>query len=369
MRDMERSGLLKRDVEDLPDDAELAERQGQGEAFARPELAVLMAYSKIALYDELIASPVPDDPYFEGDLMAYFPPMLQQRYGEEIKSHRLRREIIATQLVNQIINRAGPQIIVRLHDETGHGAEAIVLAYTATQSVFDLESLNGEIDRLDTKISGEFQLELYSRVQDVLRYQTGWFLRHGQPGRGLSTIIEHFGAGIGSLTKSLDRALTPHQKERREAERARYAGHGVPSALCERLCSLPYLSSGSDIVLVADSLKRPVAKIAPLFAQVAEFFRIDQLQSACESMSSDDYFDRLAINNTAAALADVERSLVRDVVAHAKRGEPNFESWCAENGEDIARAQHRIQEILEGGELTLSRLTVAAAQLRELASD
>ena len=80
-------------------------------------------------------------------------------------------------------------------------------------------------------------------------------------------------------------------------------------------------------------------------------------------------FAEILLSNTAAALADVERLLVRDVVAHAKRGEPNFESWCAENGEDIARAQHRIQEILEGGELTLSRLTVAAAQLRELASD
>ena len=369
MRDLERSELLKREVEDLPDDVELAERRTQGEVFARPELAVLMAYAKIALYDALIASSVPDDPYFEGELMSYFPPMLQQRYREEIAGHRLRREIIATQLVNQVINRAGPQVIVRLKDETGHGEEAIVLAFMTAQSVFGLEELNSEVNALDTKIGGELQLELYAGIQDVLRYQTGWFLRHAQLERGLSAMIEHYCEGIGGLAKILDKALTPHQREERDVARDRLAGQGVPAALCARLCALPYLASGSDIVLVSDQLKRPVAQIAPLFAVTAAHFRIDELHSACQGLSSDDYFDRLAINNTAAALADVLRALVRDVVVQAKRGEPEFKAWCDENDEDIGRTRQRIHEILDGGELTLSRLTVAAAHLRELASD
>jgi glutamate dehydrogenase len=368
MRELESTGLLNREVEFLPDDGALAERQAQGEALSRPELAVLLAYAKIDLYDELIASKVPDDPYFERELMGYFPPMLQKRYGEEVEQHRLRRDIITTRLVNNLVNRAGASAVTRLKDETGHAADAIMLAYTAARGVFDTESLCGEIDQLDNKVGGEFQLNLYMRVQDVLRQQTGWFLRHADLARGLSDVIERYSGEIAAIGKSLTKILTPHQKTRLEAVRGQFAEHGVPPALCERLCVLPFLATGSDIVLVADALKKPVMEVAPLFAEVAAFFRIDELRHASDHLAVDDYFDRLAINNTVSAFADIHRALVYAVAAGAKRGPADFKAWCKASGPDTERARRRVQEILEGGEITLSRLTVAAAYLRELVS-
>jgi len=368
MRELEGSGLLNREIEYLPDDSALAERQLQGEALLRPELSVLMAYAKIALYNELIASKVPDDPYFERELMDYFPPTLQKRYADEIQNHRLRRDIIATRLVNDLINRVGPTTVTRLKDETGHGAEAIVLAYTAARGVFNTDALCGEIDQLDNKITGGFQLDLYLRVQDVLRQQTGWFLRHADVAGGLSDVIGHYGGEIAAIGKSLLKFLTPHQRERLEAVRARFAENGVPAALCERLCILPFLATGSDIILVADALKKPVSEVAPLFAEVAAFFRVDELRHACDYLTADDYFDRLAINNTVSAFADIHRALVYGVAARTKRGPVDFKAWRSACGDDTDRARRRIQEILEGGELTLSRLTVAAAYLRELVS-
>jgi glutamate dehydrogenase len=329
---------------------------------------VLLAYAKIDLYDELIASKVPDDPYFERELMGYFPPMLQKRYGEEVEQHRLRRDIITTRLVNNLVNRAGASAVTRLKDETGHAADAIMLAYTAARGVFDTEGLCGEIDQLDNKVGGEFQLNLYMRVQDVLRQQTGWFLRHADLARGLSDVIERYGGEIAAIGKSLTKILTPHQKSRLEAVRGQFAEHGVPPTLCERLCVLPFLATGSDIVLVADALKKPVMEVAPLFADVAAFFRIDELRHACDHLEADDYFDRLAINNTVSAFADIHRALVYAVAAGAKRGPADFKAWCKASGPDTERARRRIQEILEGGEITLSRLTVAAAYLRELVS-
>ena len=143
----------------------------------------------------------------------------------------------------------------------------------------------------------------------------------------------------------------------------------MPPELCERLGLLPYLAEGSDIILVADSMKKTVGEVAPVFAGVTALFRIDELRFACDHLEADDYFDRLAINNTVSAFADIARALTRAAMTAGNKGEADFEAWRAAKGADAERARRRIQEILEGGELTLSRLTVAAAHLRELVAD
>ena len=175
MRSLESSGLLNRELEFLPDDVEIAERQAAGEGLCRPELAVLLAYAKIDLFNELVASKVPDDPYFESELESYFPKTLLKNYPQEIASHRLRREIIATRLTNAIINRGGASMASRLKDTTGLAADDVVLAFTATQAVFGLEELFEQIDQLDTKLPGDVQLDLYLRVQALVRAQTAWW--------------------------------------------------------------------------------------------------------------------------------------------------------------------------------------------------
>ncbi len=369
MRDLERSGLLDREIEYLPDDVALTELQGRGEALTRPELAVLLAYAKIALYNELIISDVPDDPFFERELMDYFPPTMKKRYAPEIESHRLRREIITTQLANVIVNRSGSTMVVRLKAETGHGVEAIALAFSAARAIFDLEEVYGEIDRLDNKIGGQFQLELYLRVQDVVHQQTHWFLRHSELSGGLGKAIGHYHREIAALAKALDKGLTPLQRGRMEADRAGFVEAGVGDRLARRLSSLPFLAAASDVIIVANQLRKPVTDIAAVFAEVAGYFRIDELRFSCDSLLVDDYFDRLAINNTSAALADVQRALVHDVIAHqSTRRVSGFEAWCANNRTDTERARARICDILDSGEMTLSKFTVATTYLRELVS-
>src|SRR5262249_22221979 len=170
-------GLLDRGVEFLPDDLTLAERRKRNVPLTRPELAVLLAYAKLTLYSELLESRIPDDPYLGRELARYFPREMSQRFPEALVSHRLRREIIATQLANSLINRGGPALIVRIADQTGASVESIAFAFTAVRDSYGMPALNEEINALDNKVKGALQLSLYADIENLLLDRLGGFPR------------------------------------------------------------------------------------------------------------------------------------------------------------------------------------------------
>jgi glutamate dehydrogenase len=366
MRDLEGSGLLDRELEFLPGDMEIAERQKQDDPLTRPELAVLLAYAKIDLFDELVASKVPDDPYFSRELESYFPETLLKNYPQEIASHRLRREIIATQLTNALINRGGATLPVRLKEETGRGADDVVLAFTAAQAIFGLDELFAEIDRLDNKISGETQLDLYLRVQDLVAAQTAWFLRHVSLGKGLSDTLKIYRSGLAELSKSLKTTLTETHKSALKSDMDSLSASGVPAPLASSLAELHIMADGPDIVLVAQSVKRPVQEIAAVHFAMGAFFRLDELQSIGQRLLVTDYFDRLAINSAIGAVADAQRSIVQRVVRSGSGKKADFERWYKANSVQADRTKRALDEILDGGAPSLSRLMVAVGHLRDL---
>ena len=154
MQSLEQRGLLGRAVEFLPDDAAIAERTRRGQPFTRPELAVLLAYAKLTIYDDLLASGVPDDPYLARELSQYFPREVQDKFADAVKCHRLRREIISTNLANAVINRGGPACVVRLIDEADADLPSVVMAFVAVDESYGLNRLNDAIDALDTRSTG-----------------------------------------------------------------------------------------------------------------------------------------------------------------------------------------------------------------------
>src|SRR5262249_7664989 len=189
MQILEMRGELDRAVEFLPDEIVIAERRKRNAGLTRPELAVLLAYAKLSLYGELLDSTVPDDPYLGRELNRYFPKEMSERYADALHAHRLRREIIATQLTNSMINRGGATLIVRIADQTGAASSSIAAAFAAVRNSYDLIELNGEIDALDNKVSGKVQLDLYGAVQSLLLDRLVWFLRNVDLSQGLEKII------------------------------------------------------------------------------------------------------------------------------------------------------------------------------------
>src|SRR6185437_6602413 len=231
MQTLEMHGQLDRAVEFLPDEIALADRRKRNLPLTRPELAVLLAYAKLTLYSELLDSSVPDDPYLGRELERYFPKEMSERYDDALHAHRLRREIIATQLTNSMINRGGATLIVRIADQTGALPPAIAAAFAAVRNSFDLIALNSEIDALDNKVSGKTQLDLYAAVQDLLLDRLVWFLRNVDLKQGLEIIIAHYHEGIAQVAAALDGALSKPAAAARDARVAELARAGVPDDL------------------------------------------------------------------------------------------------------------------------------------------
>ena len=249
MQTLESRGELDRAVEFLPDDMEIGERIRRSQPLTRPELSVLLAYAKLSLYSELLDTSVPDDPYLGRELARYFPKVIAEKFPETLEKHRLRREIIATQLANSMINRGGPSLVVRIADQTGASAAAIASAFAAVRNSYDMPSLNDEINALDGKVPGRVQLSLYEAVQNLLLDRIVWFLRNADLSKGLADDCRalsqehrradrrarpgaaaggqgragraHQGTGGGRGAGSAGRAHRQHTRDRRGA------GHGA----------------------------------------------------------------------------------------------------------------------------------------------
>ena len=178
IRYLEKAGRLNREIEFLPSDEELVSRKAAKGGFTSPERAVLLAYSKITLYDELLASEVPDDPYISTALVRYFPAPLRERYREQMGCHPLRREIIATHVTNEMINRVGSTFVHRMQEETGARAPDVVRAYLLTREIFDFVSFWQALEGLDNKVPHAVQSEMLIDSERLMVRATLWFLRY-----------------------------------------------------------------------------------------------------------------------------------------------------------------------------------------------
>ena len=365
MQSLETRGLLDRTVEFLPDDSEIAERRRRGQPLTRPELAVLVAYAKLTLYSDLLVSAVPDDPYLGRELGRYFPKPLVEKFPDAVAQHRLRREIIATQLSNSLINRGGPSLVGRIADQTGASPAGIASAFAAVRDSYAMTALNTAIDTLDTKISGKLQLELYAAVQDLLLDRLVWFLRNVDLSKGLADVVEHYRDGIEAVAAALDRVTAGEAAETRATRLAELQAAGVPQDLARRIASLPALAAAPDVVLVADRTGRPVADVAETYFAAGAYFRLDRIVGAARDIQVTDYFDRLALDRTLDSIAEAERRLAAEMVGNGVAGPGAVEAWVAPRADQVERIRAAVHDIAGSG-LTLSKLSVAASLLGDL---
>jgi glutamate dehydrogenase len=362
---LEKRGHLDRAVEYLPDDAQLAERRRRMEPFTRPELSVLLAYAKLTLDEDLLESAVPDDPYLARELGRYFPKAIAERFPDALEHHRLRREIIATQLGNSMINRGGPSLIVRIADQTGAQPAAIAAAFAAVRDSFGMTALNTAIDGLDNIVPGKLQLELYAAVQDLLLDRIIWFLRNADLSKGLAEVVAHYRDGIAAVEAALDGALSEESLTARAARKAKLVEAGVPEELAGRLANLPSLTAAPDIVLVADRTGKAIGEVAATYFAAGAFFRLDRMTSAASTIPIADYFDRLALDRARDSIGDAERRLAAAMVGKGAPGAAAVEAWVKPRHDEVERVRLAVQEIANSG-LTLSKLTVAASLLGDL---
>ncbi len=366
MNGLEKTGQLNRKLEYLPTDSELAVRARNGKSLTRPELAVLLAYAKIDLFGKLVQSKVPDDDFLEVELFSYFPKTLISEAEEEIRHHRLRREIIATRLANSIINRGGSTMVVRLRELTGKPVEDIAYAFVAACAVFDLESVYKEIDLLDTKVEGKLQLSLYGKLQDLLRNQTTWFLSNIDLGTSLSVIIEHYKSGLETLDQSIEQILSPNQISSLKDDRQNLENEGVPGDLAAYIAGLKYLSSGPDMILVSESSGYNVELSAKAFTNIDRLFGLEELRAQTSQLQHGDYFDRIAISSALRDISHIQRTIAVQVLTTNDGQSAELSKWLENRQEAVDSTQQLIADIIRSEELTVAKLTVGVSQLRQL---
>ncbi len=364
MAELEERGVLDREVETLPSDAALEARSADGHGLTRAEIGTLLALAKIALFDDLRTSTVPGDPYLARELFRYFPEPMQKRFSAEIEGHRLRREIIATQLSNSLINRGGPTLLVAARDRTGATVAELTRAYAAVRDSFGLRDLHDQIDALDTKIAGRLQLELYQIAQDVLVDRIGWFTRNLDPAAGLEAIVAHYRTALKELAAVLPPLLSRESAKAIHDVAHRLRAKHVPEELAGRLALLPALARAGDVILIADRSGRGIEAAAKAYFAVSDRFGFGRIDAMTHEISAGGYYEGLALQKARDSLEAAHRDLAQKVIAN---GSGELAEWEDTAGERIGATAEQVEKIIADRRPSLARVTVAASLLSELA--
>ncbi len=368
MAGLEMRGLLNRKVEYLPSRDALADRQVRGQPLTRPELGVLLAYAKLTLFDDAIRTRLPDDPHFESDLIAYFPAKMAKKFGEAIRAHRLRREIITTELGNDAVNRGGPSFVSRMQDLTGCGADDVLAAYATVRDGFGLPATYRDIDALDNKVPGMAQLGFYQEVGRLIHAATAWQLKNATP-KPIGERVDDIAAARKVLEPLLPSLLPAFSQERMKERAKAFAAAGAPQKLAATLAFAGLAEIVPDIALVARQAAATLPDAAAAWCAVTEAFRIGRIEDAARAIQTNDYYDGLALARASDMIEVARRGIATAALKSGgkQKGAAAAARWLESGGERVTKARERLQALTEGGEISVARLTVAAGLLSDLA--
>jgi len=370
IKSLEKAGRLNRAIEYLPNDEELAERRAAKQGLTNPERAVLLAYSKIALYDEMLASDVPDDPFIATALERYFPEPLRGRFKPQILAHPLRREIIATHVANSMINRVGSTFVHRMHEETGAAAPDVVRAYLITREVFGMVQLWRAIEALDYKVPDRVQTAMVIDAGRLIVRATLWFLRNRAHLADLSRSIAHWRSGAERVAALFPGILPANEQAAFAAGTARLEKEGVPTPLAANVAALDALFNTLDIVEVAGQLKRDIEPVAQLQFALAGELDFPWLRAVIGRLPADSHWDTLAKAALRDDLAGMLRALAADALKKGTdRADPAvlIDSWKKSNAVLYERFRQVLADLRTAESPDLAMLSVALRELRNLA--
>ncbi|MEQ8195001.1 MAG: NAD-glutamate dehydrogenase [Rhodospirillales bacterium] len=369
MKLLEKEVDLNRTVEFLPDDETLAERQQTKQGLVRPELSVLLSYSKNWLYAELLESDVPDDAFLLGDLDEYFPTALQKKFSKEIPNHRLRREIIATVVTNNMINRVGETFVSRFIERTGMSPAEIVRAFIVTRHVFELDALWSEIESLDNKVPAAAQTAMLQDIVHLLDWATLWFLRNGDRPLDIGKHVDAYQEGVGTLAENLPKVLPDHYAEDLKTRAKPYVDQGVPEKLALRISGLVNLFSACDIVRLSQRRKLPVTHVGKLYFAVGTQFMLGRLRAAADKLDTQTHWQKLAAEALIEELYGHQLTLSNHVLDGVKNGtspDKAVETWNKRHHDSVEQTKQLLSELWSAAVTDLSMVAVASRQLRAL---
>ncbi|TXI87704.1 MAG: NAD-glutamate dehydrogenase, partial [Cupriavidus sp.] len=369
IRWLERAGRLNRPLEFLPSEEAIAERKAAGAGLTSPERAVLLAYSKMWLYDELLVSDLPDDPLVGGLLADYFPVPLRERHAEAMQRHPLRREILATHLTNMLVNRIGATFVHHLMEETDARPADIVRACMLARDVFGLTALWQAIDALDNRVADAVQARMFGALGRLLERATLWFIRYLRGGGTVDAGATRFVEAARWLTPQLP-SLLPEEAASALATRLRELGEaGVDDALAMPVAASDIAAAALDIAEVAANCGRSLDAVAGVYFALDTHMNFGWLRERALALPADTHWDLLARTTTLEDLGRLKRALTTSVLGSAPaldNAEALIETWRTTRRTALDRYAQMLADQRASGTSGVAGLSMLSVAVREI---
>ncbi|WP_020139070.1 NAD-glutamate dehydrogenase [Streptomyces sp. 351MFTsu5.1] len=369
MKHLVREGHLDRALEFLPTDRQIRERLAQGQGLTGPETAVLLAYTKITVADELLHTGLPDDPYLRTLLHAYFPTALREKFPEHIDSHPLHREITTTVLVNDTVNTGGTTYLHRLREETGASLEEIVRAQTVARAIFRSGVVWDGVEALDNRVEAAVQTRIRLHSRRLVERGTRWLLNNRPQPLQLAETVEFFGDRVELVWSQLPKLLRGADLEWYQKIYDELTGAGVPDELATRVAGFSSAFPTLDIVSVADRMGRDPMDVADVYYDLADRLHISQLMDRIIELPRADRWQSMARASIREDLYAAHSALTADVLAvgnGTSTPEQRFKAWEEKNAPILGRARVTLEEIQGSDSFDLANLSVAMRTMRTL---
>jgi glutamate dehydrogenase len=376
MEAFEREGRLDRAVEGLPAKDAIAMLSARGLGLTRPDLSVLLAYSKMWLFEKLVASKAPDDPLLERELFNYFPEPLH-RFKDSLVRHRLRREIIATRLANEIVDTCGAAYPYQVVELTGAEPHEVALAYEAARRILKLGQYAENVDALDNKIPAKTQIELYNAAAGVIREQLYRIVSDAGAmalleKRGLKGLLEQYEKPVSELKSALASILPKEAAAALKARASRWKKDGAPEALAAEAALFPALERAFDVINLARETGWPAPDAGAVYFAIGREFDIDTAREQVRNAPPQEHFDRLAAQRLVEDLSQRQLSLAHSVIDFAGKPTKDLDAalakWRASGEAAIAGYERFVAEIELGKSLSVGKLSLLNKKLEDVAA-
>ncbi|MBP0049517.1 NAD-glutamate dehydrogenase [Marinobacterium sp. AK62] len=368
---LESADKLSRELENLPSDDVLADRQNAEQGLTRPELSVLVSYSKSDLKEKLLASDVADDPYLARELQTAFPARIHEEFGSALEQHRLRKEIISTQIANQMVNLMGINFADRLLTSTGAEIEQVVRAYVLARDIFGLIPLWEAVEELDYKVSAEIQAELMYSLQNLIKRATRWFVRNRPARLECAQEAGNFAPQLEAIMRNLGDLLCGEPYETWHKAYSRYCDEGVPARLAQIIAGSKALYSALSIIEVASEESISVEAAAQVFFGLGERLQLQWFSSQLNDLGIHSYWQALARDTFRDDLDTQHRALTASVLKSAKSDNQaapeRMADWLEHNQQHIDRWLNMLNELKNASSEDYAMYTVAVRELADMA--
>ena len=369
IRRLERDGALDREIEFLPGVEEIAERLAAQGGLRTPELSVLIAYVKIRLFERLLSSTLPDEPFVVNELRAYFPSALRERFSGLMLAHRLAREIVGTVVANEMVNRCGITFAFRLGEETGADDADIARAYLVAREVYGMRGTWEAIEALDNVVAAEIQTSMLLETRKLVERGARWLLRNRPRPLDIARDIAHFGSGVAALRRQLRDLVADSSRTAIDAAKGRLVASGVPEVLALEVASGNDLLSALDVVEVAASAGIPVEEAASVYFALGEALDLHWLRDQVAALPRDNRWQALSRaalrDDLHAQLSALTLDSLRLDAGEAAPSE-RVEAWLGQNRIPVARCRQILGDLAGAGHTDFTMLSVAMGEIRTL---